>query len=89
MKLNKCCFGVNLDICLEMWCGCPMNLTCVIMVGITSCMNSLNSPQVKLVWVLNKHGIACMVVTMSYTFAWGQSIACLPPPTFSVNIPKC
>jgi hypothetical protein len=39
MKLKTCCFDVNLDICLEMWRGCPMNLTCVIMVGITSCMN--------------------------------------------------
>jgi hypothetical protein len=54
MKLKKCCFGANLDICLEMWCGCPMNLSCVIMVGITSCVTFLNFPKVKLVWVFKQ-----------------------------------
>ncbi len=84
MKLNKCCFDVNLDICLEMWCGYPMNFTRVIMVGITSCVTSLNFFKVKLVWVLNKHGIACMVVKMSYTPTRDELIACLPPPILLV-----
>jgi len=85
MKLKKCCFNANLDICLEMWRGCPMNLTCVIMVGITSCVNSLNCPKVKLVWVLNKHDIASTVVKMSlHTCVWSTN--CMPPSSNFINV---
>jgi hypothetical protein len=33
MKLSKCCFGVNLDGCLEMWCGSLVDFAWLMMVG--------------------------------------------------------
>ncbi len=49
MKLNKCNFKANLDNRPIMWCGSPMDLPWLIMVGTISCANSSNFPKIKLV----------------------------------------
>jgi hypothetical protein len=53
LKLNKCYFRANLDGRPIMWCGSPMDLTSLIMVGTTSCANSSIFPKIKLVRNLN------------------------------------
>lgn len=55
---------------------------CPIMVETTSCGNFSNSPIIKLVKVLNKHGMACMVVRMSHTPTL-RSTYCLPPSNYA------
>jgi hypothetical protein len=55
---------------------------CPIMVQTTSCDKISNSSIIKLVKVLNKHGMACMVVRMSHTPTL-RSTYCLPSPNYA------
>ncbi len=67
MKLSKHFSKVNLDGCLEMWCGSLVDLAWPMRVETTSCTNSSNLVKSKLVKDLDKLDVASMVVKMSRT----------------------
>jgi len=85
MKLSKCCSKANLDGPPTMRCGSLVDLAWLIMVGITSCVNSSNSPKVKLVRYLKKLGVTCMVARMSHTPTLGL-IDCLLSSSNSTHV---
>ncbi len=67
-KLTKHYSKANLDGCLEMWNGSHVDLAWLIMVGSISCANFSKRIRMKLVKVLNKPNMACMVTKMSHTY---------------------
>ncbi len=79
MKLSKCYYGRNLNEHAKMW-WCPaMDLAWLIMVGTTS------STKVKLMRLLNKHGMACMFIKTSHTLLL-RSTNCPPPSSKFTNV---
>lgn len=67
MKLNKHYFTDNLDSCSWMQCDSLLGLAWLMMVGAISYINSSNFHKVKLMRVLNKINITCMVIKVSCT----------------------
>ncbi len=85
MKLSKCYYGRNLNEHARTWWCSAMDLTWLIMVGTTSFAKISNSTKVKLVRLLKKHGMACMVIKTSHTLLL-RSNNCPPPSSKFTNV---
>jgi hypothetical protein len=79
------CYMASLDGCPKMRCGSPMDLARLVMVVTTSCANLSKKFKVKLVRVLHKPNMVCMVVKMSYTLT-SRLIDCSFFPSNSVDV---
>ncbi len=85
MKLSKCYYGCNLNEHAKMWWCFAMDLAWLIMVGTTSSTKISNFAKVKLTRLLNKHGMACMVIKTSHTLLL-KSTNCPPPSSKFTNV---